>query len=201
MKTMAIMTESLRRLGPAVAACLALGLSALAAAGELAVLHRVLAQDAPSREAQPLSPCRAPAGQTCLPGFGPQAPLAAPTASRIGLEMTDCRTGCPAFTAIISADGSFTYVGEANVERLGEHTGRVDVAGLRQVLRLADEVSFQRLGDTYASQFLDGPSSYVMVEWPRETKVVRADGGIEPAGFWAIRELLRGLLASADWDD
>lgn len=40
-----------------------------------------------------------------------------------------------------------------------------------------------------------------MVEWPRTTKVVRADAGVEPPVFWALRELLVGLLQTAEWDD
>jgi len=114
--------------------------------------------------------------------------------------MTDCLTGCPTFTAVFSADGRFTYVGEANVERLGEHSGRVDAGRLRQVMRLAEEAGFASLDDTYASAFLDNPSTYVMLEWPQDVKVVRADGAAGPAAVWAIRELLLDLLEDAEWD-
>lgn len=173
--------------------------SGLAVAGELAVLHSVLAED--TVQDQNAAPCKGPVGVPCSRGVAdaPQPP-AAPRVSRIGVEMTPCYLGCPAFTAIFSSDGTFTYVGEMNVERMGEHTGRVDVAMLHQVMRLAEEVGFAQLDDTYATPFLDNPSSYVLVEWPDETKVVRADGGAEPVGFWAVRELLRDLLEEAEWD-
>lgn len=190
-----------RRLVLALLLLFVLGLGAYSVAGELAVLHRVLAQDGAEGQAQPAEPCDAPAGARCLPVLGARAAQPQPTASRIGLEMTNCRLGCPTFTAVFSPDGTFTYVGEANVERMGDHTGRVDVAGLRQVMLLADQIAFAELDDTYPSSFLDSPSSYVMVEWPRETKVVLAEGGVEPASFWAIRELLRSLLDRAEWDD
>lgn len=173
--------------------------SGTAVAGELAVLHSVLAED--TGQDQAATPCKGPMGVPCTPGVaGAPAASPVPSVSRIGIEMTPCYLGCPAFTAIFSADGTFTYVGEMNVEHMGEHTGRVDVARLQQVMRLAEEVGFAQLDDTYATPFLDNPSSYVMVEWPSDTKVVRADGGAEPVGFWAVRELLRDLLEDAEWD-
>ncbi len=188
-----------RRFLTALAASLALMVTATGSAGELAVLHSVLAED--SGQAQSVTPCKGPLGVPCGPGVaGAPTPPPVPRVSRMGVEMTPCYTGCPAFTAIFSADGTFTYVGEMNVEMMGEHTGRVDLATLRQVMRLAEEIGFAAFDDTYASPFLDNPSSYVMVEWPTETKVVRADGGAEPVGFWAVRELLRDLLETAEWD-
>lgn len=183
-----------------LAATAALMAAALVSAGELAVLHGVLAED--SQAAPTTVPCKGPMGVPCSPGVAnTPRPAPAPDVRRIGVEMTTCYLRCPAFTAIFSADGSFTYVGEMNVERMGEHTGRVDVTALHQVMRLADEVGFAELDDTYATPFLDNPSSYVLVEWASDTKVVRADGGAEPVSFWAVRELLLGLLDDAEWDD
>lgn len=200
MKTSAARSHGTRRLGPALALVALLAFGAFGAAGELAVLHRVLAADRPSGQAEPTAPCDAQAGVRCLPRPGAAAD-APPTASRIGIETTDCRLGCEAFTAIFAPDGSFTYHGEANVERLGDHTGRVDATALRHVMRLADEAGFERLDDTYPSPFLDGQSTYVMVEWARQTKVVMAAAGAEPATFWALKTLLLDLLASAEWDE
>lgn len=199
MRDSAVRPHPSHRLAAALALAAALGLGAHALAGELAVLHRVLAADSQPGAQQP---CEAPPGLACAPGLGarPAAEPPAPTASRIGLEMTDCLTGCPTFTAVFSADGRFTYVGEANVERLGEHSGRVDAGRLRQVMRLAEEAGFASLDDTYASAFLDNPSTYVMLEWPQDVKVVRADGAAGPAAVWAIRELLLDLLEDAEWD-
>ena len=202
MKNSAARPRSARRLVPALALLVVLVLGAHAAAGELAVLHRVLAAGEPAAQSAGEPPCEAPPGARCAPGRAGAAPTPpAPRVTRIGVEMTNCLVGCPTFTAIFSADGRFTYVGEANVERLGEHSGRVDAGRLRQVMRLAEEAGFAELDDTYASSFLDNPTSYVLVDWPDETKVVRADAGVEPATFWAIRELLLDLLAGAEWDE
>ncbi len=190
-----------RRSGPALALSALLAFGAFGAAGELAVLHSVLAEDVAGGVDGGLVPCKAPGGLLCAPDAQRPAGPSAPTVSRIGVEMVPALLGGPAFTAIFEADGTFTYVGEANAERLGEHTGRVDVGALHQVMRLAEVVAFESLADTYASPFLDNPTSYVMVEWPRTTKVVRADAGVEPPVFWALRELLVGLLQTAEWDD
>lgn len=188
------------RLVAILTAAAALMTAGLVSAGELAVLHSVLAED--TAPAQSAAPCKGPIGVPCSPGVsGAARPAPTPAVRRMGVEMTPCYLRCPAFTAIFEADGTFTYVGEMNVERMGEHTGRVEVTALHQVMRLAEEVGFAQLDDTYATQFLDNPSSYVMVEWASDTKVVRADGGAEPVAFWAVRELLLGLLDDAQWDE
>ncbi len=202
MKNSAAGHRSARRLVPALALLVALGFAAHAAAGELAMLHRVMTAGEPAGRAEGQAPCEAPPGARCAPGLPGMTPAPpAPQVTRLGVETTNCLAGCPTFTAIFAADGTFTYVGEANVERLGEHTGRVDVGRLRQVMRLAEETGFADLDDTYASSYLDNPTSYLLVDWPDRTKVVRADAGVEPATFWALRELLLDLLEDAEWDD
>src|SRR5690606_41560423 len=59
MKTSAARSHGTRRLGPALALVALLAFGAFGAAGELAVLHRVLAADRPSGQAEPTAPCDA----------------------------------------------------------------------------------------------------------------------------------------------
>lgn len=140
-----------------------------------------------------------------VPGVRPLAPLPQrsplPAIERVGYEAQRCRGFCEAFTVIFSADGSFEYVGEANVERLGEHSGTVDRYALEQLLRFVDAIDYAALRDTYASSYADVQTSYTMVDYgDGELKVVQNQGGEAPVTVWAMGRLIRDLLEDAVWD-
>ena len=169
----------------------------LAGAGELADLH--------ARIAEPLEP--APAGDEGREtgGVRPIGPAVSetplPDIDRIGLERSNCFSGCPAYTLIIERDGRFRYLGEMNVERLGERRGRIDRGSLNQVLRYIAAIDYLALDDTYLSPFLDNPASYTLVEWGGTTKVIENYSNSAPATVWALEKLIEDLLEVATWDE
>lgn len=170
------------------------------AAGELAALHSRLAAPAPVTDECDAPP--PPPGTAYAPGARPCAPPppAAPTVSEIGIERGRCLAGCPAYTFIVQADGSFRYVGEYNVERLGVHSGRVSVGRLLQVLRFAEAIDVAAMDDSYTSGFLDNPTVYTLVTQGGRQKVVADEGRSGPATLWALEELIDSLLETAVWD-
>lgn len=189
-----------------VARCAVLAVVALlgpgvTAAGDLATLHRLLAQQ--SGAVGPKMPPTAAPGDL-PPGVMPIAPLPAarpvPDIARLGLERTDCLTRCPAYTVVFSSDGSFTYTGEANVERLGEHGGSVSRGALNQVFRFVAAIDYLGLADSYDAGFLDNPATYTLVEWGAKTKVVLNAGNAAPVTVWALEQLIDDLLDSATWE-
>ena len=140
-------------------------------------------------------------------------PLAA--IERLGLEATRCRGTCAAFKVVFEADGSFVYVGEANVERLGDHSGRVDRAALGMVMRYVGEIGFRSLPTNFTSPLSDYQTTYTTVDYADElttaaaddvgvsvegVKVVQNQGGAAPATVWALERLLVDLLDDATWD-
>lgn len=165
----------------------------LAAAGELADLHALLAEPVPT-EAAPADPGR----ET---GVRPPDAAPLPDIARIGLERSNCFTGCPAYTLVIERDGSFRWTGEANVERLGAWSGTIERGSLEQVLRYIAAIDYLALADTYRSPFLDNPASYTMVEWGGEIKVIENYGNSAPATVWALERLIDDLLETASWNE
>lgn len=163
-------------------------------AGPLADLHVETARPEAAEH------CDAPPGVECAPGVsgGPVAE-AAPQIARLGYEAGPCGQGCPEFTVIFDAEGRFSYVGRANVERLGSHTGTVDMETLRRVMAYVAEIEFMELRDTYASGLLDGRSTYTLVETKGQTKVIMNQDGRAPATVWVLERLLLDLLEDADW--
>ncbi len=168
-------------------------------AGELQSLHRVLAEpSAPAKNNKSLD-LNIPGVQT-LPGFNLPSPKVDHNISEIGLERTRCLTNCPAYTFIVQADGSFRYVGEFGVERLGDFTGRIEQGRLNQVLAFIAETDFFAFDDSYSASFLDGPTSYTLVTQNADTKVIQNYANTGPATLWAIEQLIDSLLLSANWD-
>lgn len=178
----------------------------LVAAGELATLHQKLAT--PSSETSqdaPKSDLNLPEGVALAPGVtglgGGLPDRSQHGIDEIGLERTRCLTNCPAYTVIIKADGTFRYTGDYGVERMGEHTGTVSVGELNQVMSFIAESLFPGFEDTYSANFLDAPTTYVMVKTGNETKVIENYGNTGPATLWAIEQLIDNLLETAEWDE
>ncbi len=164
-------------------------------AGELQSLHSKLAEPAPApKQAEaPSIP-----GVAVLPGA--VNPQPEPTdISAVGIERLRCYAGCPAYTFIVKADGTFRYTGDYGVERLGDYTGTVSRGRLNQVLRAIDDIGFGTFQDTYRAAFLDGPTVYTMVVADGDTKVIENYGNSGPGALWAVEQLIDSLLETAEW--
>jgi Domain of unknown function (DUF6438) len=175
----------------------------LGLAGELATLHQQLAPAAPSKQETPQkSPLNLPAGVALAPGLTKGNPVDRSNhgIDEIGLERTRCLSNCPAYTVMISADGTFRYTGEYGVEHLGDHTGKVSVGQLNQVMSFINEAGFTEFETSYSAAFLDAPTSYVMVKKGRDTKVIENYANSGPATLWAIEQLIDDLLGTAEWN-
>jgi hypothetical protein len=168
-------------------------------AGELQVLHKLLAKTPTQTQTLPSTPATSEGEAVVVfPGAGQEKIDHGIT--EIGLERTRCLTSCPAFSVIIRSDGSFRYEGEFGVERLGVHTGKVDQGLLKQVLAFIAETPYFSFEDTYSSPFLDSASSYTLVTQKDQTKVIENYANSGPATLWAIETLIDNLLETADWD-
>jgi len=179
-----------------------LSAATMATAGELAMLFRqqLSAAGAADQQSAPVAPKPAPGsqGQLRLPTSVWNRPV--PDITRIGLERTECFGTCPAYTVVIMADGSFTYTGEAHVERMGDHRGTVPLWLLNQVFRYVEDSGFMALANRFDVGALDVPSTYTMVEWAGVTHVVLDVGNVAPATVWAFGMLIDQMLELATWE-
>ena len=141
-----------------------------------------------------------PPNTALFPGTEQVRPEPPPALTELRLERTRCRATCPAYTVTLRADGSFRYTGVYGVERLGEHTGRVEVGSLRQVLRYAEEIGFFGLEPRYTSPYLDNAAAIFTATGPEGRKTVTDYANSGPATLWALGQLIDGLLTDATWD-
>jgi Domain of unknown function (DUF6438) len=175
----------------------------LVLAGELATLHHELTKDAPAEAAPEKSTLNLPEGVALAPGMkgGGLPDRRNHGIDEIGLERTQCYAGCPAYTVIIKADGTFRYTGVSEVERVGDYTGTVSVGQLNQLMSFINESLFMGFQDSYTASFLDAATSYVMVKKGSETKVIENYANTAPTTVWAIEQLIDDLLETAKWDE
>jgi hypothetical protein len=175
-------------------------LFSIAFAGDLATLHQQM-MPTETEDTSEQNP-NLPEGVGLAPGIKLIEPtlITDPGIDEIGIERTRCLSSCPAYTLVIQKDGSFRYTGEYGVERMGEHTGKVSVGQLKQVMRFMNETLFFGLESSYTSPFLDGASTYTMAR-KGEVKVIENYAGSGPATLWAIEQLIDALLETAEWDE
>lgn len=172
-------------------AALGLALSVyLAVCGPLAGAHAHL---------NPSKPTPLPPGTALFPGVE-VAPEPVPDITELRLERTRCLANCPAYAVTFRADGSFVYRGDDGVERLGEHTGRVEPGSLRQVFRYVEAIGFGGLEARYTAPYLDNATTVFTIVTPEGSKTVTDYANSGPATLWALGELVDGLLAEATWD-
>ncbi len=176
-------------------------LSSIVFAGELQNLYSSLNTSQPA-EASPTKPSAIP-GMSKLPGtnFTPISPEIEHGITQIGLERGRCFVGCPAYTFIIYSDGSFKYLGEYGVEKMGEYTGNISLGQLNQVFKFINEIDFFSFKDSYTNPYLDSATSYVMVKQNDKIKVIENYANSGPATLWAIEQLIDDLLDTALWDE
>jgi len=119
----------------------------------------------------------------------------------VGIERTTCYGSCPAYSFIVQKDGSFKYVGENYVDRIGEYTGTIPTFRLKKVFEAIDALDFAALATQYTSNITDMPAVYTLVVQDGKPKAIENYAGVGPAQLWAIEELIDSLVEQINWDE
>lgn len=108
----------------------------------------------------------------CVHHFGDESPDHG--ISEISIERTPCYGLCPTYTLTLKSDGSVVYVGQANVERLGRHTGRIDRESFDYLASLALDVGFfDELENFYGCAVTDQETVYTSMVRNGERKTIK----------------------------
>ena len=121
--------------------------------------------------------------------------------TEIGLRRTACRGECPVYQVVIRQDGSFDYIGEQYVERLGEHTGRLSRQAFDKLAKAIKEAGFMDLEESYAVPLTCQATVYTTVVINGVKKTVSNYGSGGPAVLQEIEEIIDKLVLEADWDE
>lgn len=94
----------------------------------------------------------------------------------IVLERTECYGLCPAYTVKIAGDGTVRYHGSAYVREIGDLTGHIEPAVVRELVARFDAARFSELGDAYVATVTDGPTTFIEISRDGKRKRVENYG-------------------------
>jgi len=120
--------------------------------------------------------------------------------TEIGIERTPCYGKCKVYSAVIRSDGTFRFFGEANVQHMGRHVGRVNEEDFQELARLINDIGYARLEHAYELPVTDMPTVFTMVAKSDRRKVIRNYANAGPMKLWAVEQLIDKLLLEARWD-
>jgi hypothetical protein len=123
--------------------------------------------------------------------------------TEIAIERTSCYGFCPIYTFILRCDGTVKYTGQANVEKVGEHMGRIDKVSFGFLARLAVDIGFfDELRPYYSCDATDLPTAYVSIVRNGERKTIKhyAPGDNDPPRLQAFELLLDEAYKHVQWN-
>jgi hypothetical protein len=110
-----------------------------------------------------------------------------PEITEITLERTECFGSCPAYKIILHADGTLTYIGKANVERIGTFVARGWGHDFQHTVELIRTSHFDQFKALYGNHPFDVTTELTTVVSAGKRKTVESDYLSAPTALWAIQ--------------
>jgi hypothetical protein len=119
----------------------------------------------------------------------------------ISIERTSCYGYCSMYAMTLRNDGSVEYRGVANVPSIGSRKGKIPAAQFRYLARLANEIGFFDLKDSYECAVTDNPTVYTAVVRAGVRKIIRhyAPDRTGPARLKAFEQAIDGVQGWVEW--
>lgn len=141
-----------------------------------------------------------PDWEPCPDPDDPKVPFA--NITEIAIERTPCYGYCATYTLTFRSDGTVTYFGQGNVEKVGTHTGHLDPGSFNFLARLAVDIGFFDLKDFYGCFVTDAPSVYVSIVRNGQRKTIKhyAPDLYGPPRLWMLETLIDDAYNVVEWD-
>ena len=119
------------------------------------------------------------------------------TVSEITLERHGCFGSCPVYKIVLRADGTASYVGTANVARLGTYQGEIY---FWRLAKWVETQGFFELQNEYATNWVDSEQATTSVVRDGERKTVWMGNTNEPPdALWGINAAIDGEASHIQW--
>ena len=139
-------------------------------------------------------PCICAAILCCVSCHGQRAYLSGGDAEWLSYQRTMCFGPCPAFTLTVAPDGSATYTGKANVERIGTYTADWSQEQMHEIASIAAAMRLDRKAGVYDNPLItDLPATQIALG-PHE--VMDRFNGPDLSGLYAA---LDSLIEVTPW--
>lgn len=117
------------------------------------------------------------------------------------LEKTDCYGKCPSYIAEVYSDGTATFEGKANVEKIGTFEAQMPRRQIKTIQDQAANFNFFELDTIYPSnnQLLpDLPSTITLVAFDEDQHRIHHNYGA-PKALKKFEAFLEEMIGSMDW--
>jgi hypothetical protein len=125
--------------------------------------------------------------------------------TEISLERRGCFGPCRVYKVTLRKDGSATYVGRENVDRIGTFTNDRFWPIASEFTRLADAIDkagFFRLANVYAPGWVDAEVVVTtVVRNGRARAVTTHNSANDPKELWFVNTLIDGVAAEVHWKE
>ena len=162
----------------------ALGLAALAPAGQLKVWHDEAAE--------------APFDATASRRYE-VVNSGAHGVTQLGLERHATPGQGPRYVALFAADGSIRLEAASHPDRQGRFRGEIPRWKFDAVAQFALDAGYLEYEHTYQSPTFDPATVFTSLVHSGERKVVKNHARAGPPALWALEELLDKLIDEATW--
>ena len=118
-----------------------------------------------------------------------------------GYQKTACFGKCPVYQVKFYSDGTVSWNGKMNVERMGMYNARVDESVLKGIKEKAFEVGFFDFQHEYplTDKVVDLPSTITYIRVGDMEKIVRNTNDA-PAGLEAFEKYLEEVIEKCRWE-
>ncbi len=129
--------------------------------------------------------------------FGQPAVQVQNAITEVRVEHTPCYGACPVYTLILRRDGTATFIGVRNVEKIGTYT--TNFSDFSQLTQAIEQRGFSRFKPRYAIPATDLPHTITTVIQSKGQKTVDRYGNTGPQSLWEIEAMIDGAVAEAHW--
>jgi hypothetical protein len=120
--------------------------------------------------------------------------------TEVTLERTPCFGGCPIYKVTLRSDGTATYDGMRNVDKIGKYEGRFWDRDFERLSNVIDKFGYWKLNEKYRLPITDQASQILTVKSDKGAKTVDEYGDSGPEELWAIQLVVDGIAGNVrDW--
>jgi hypothetical protein len=118
--------------------------------------------------------------------------------SEISLERSSCCGGCPEYRITLRDDGSGSYEGIANVEKLGVYIGKLTTADYRNIEAVVNWMNFFELPNL-VDEYVETPQ-FILTAKQLDGKTKRIVSNYPFELTWGLAKLIDGVASAIIWN-
>lgn len=121
--------------------------------------------------------------------------------SEITLSHKGCYGPCPVYDVTLRSDGTATFLGHRNVDRLGSYHARDHQFDFDRLVEWLESQEFFDLDERYADTKMDAEVVTTTAVRDSKRKVVTTWNSSEPpTKLWAINAVLGDVISNIEWE-